>query len=141
MELNNIEKLLEKYLEATATIEEEAILRTYFTTEDVAPHLIAYKALFEYFSTSKREMFTKTIQLKREKNSWKWISVAASILLIVSVFIGNKVTQYKQERKLYVQTQQALTMLSLNLNKGSKAIDELHEFESVKNKVFKQPNK
>ena len=141
MELTNIEKLLEKYLDATTTIEEETILRTYFTSEDVAPHLIEYKALFEYFSESKKETFTKTIQLKTEKRNWKWISVAASFLLIASVFVGYKTNQYRQERKLYAQTQQALAMLSLNLNKGSKAINELQEFELTKDKVFKQPKK
>ena len=39
MELDKIEKLLEKYFEATATVAEEETLRTYFSQESVATHL------------------------------------------------------------------------------------------------------
>ena len=46
MELANIEKLLEKYLNAETTIAEEKMLKNYFLNDNVAPHLIEYQALF-----------------------------------------------------------------------------------------------
>ena len=46
MELANIEKLLEKYQNATTTIAEENKLKDYFLSNNVAPHLQEYQALF-----------------------------------------------------------------------------------------------
>lgn len=139
MELANIEKLLEKYLNAETTIAEEKELKNYFSQGNVAPHLEEYETLFGYFSTSKNERFTKTIQLKSRKLNWKWLSVAASIVLLVSVYTGYQKNQERKAEKVMADTQMALGMLSANLNKGTVAVAHLQQFETTKNKVFKQP--
>ena len=139
MELANIEKLLEKYLNAETTIAEEKELKNYFSKGNVAPHLEEYETLFGYFSTSKNERFTKTIQLKSRKLNWKWLSVAASIVLLVSVYTGYQKNQERKAEKVMADTQMALGMLSANLNKGTAAVAHLQQFETTKDKVFKQP--
>jgi hypothetical protein len=139
MELANIEKLLEKYLNAETTIAEEKELKNYFSKGNVAPHLEEYETLFGYFSTSKNERFTKTIQLKTKRVNWKWLSVAASIVLLVSVYTGYQKNQERKAEKVMADTQMALGMLSANLNKGTAAVAHLQQFETTKNKVFKQP--
>ena len=139
MELANIEKLLEKYLDAETTIAEEKQLKSYFLSDNVAPHLQEYQSMFGYFSTSKNERFTKTIQLKSQKVNWKWLSVAASVVLLVSVYTGYQNNQQKKAEKIYQETQMAFGMLAANLNKGNVAIAQLQYFENTKNKVFKQP--
>lgn len=139
MELANIEKLLEKYQDAMTTIAEENELRNYFLSDNVAPHLEEYKALFGYFSASKNERFTKTIQLKSQKRNWKWLSVAASVVLLVSVYTGYQNNQRAEAERIYEETQVAFNMLSTNLNKGNDAITQLQHFENTKNKIFKQP--
>ena len=139
MELANIEKLLEKYLNAETTIAEEKELKNYFSKGNVAPHLEEYETLFGYFSTSKNERFTKTIQLKSRKLNWKWLSVAASIVLLVSVYTGYQNNQERKAEKIMADTQMALGMLSANLNKGTAAVAHLQQFETTKDKVFKQP--
>ena len=48
MELTNIEKLLVKYENAETTLEEENSLRTYFSSNKVAPHLKEYQLIFNY---------------------------------------------------------------------------------------------
>ncbi|UMB54574.1 hypothetical protein MKD41_03670 [Lutibacter sp. A64] len=141
MELANIEKLLEKYLDAETSIAEEKELKNYFLSDNVAPHLQEYQAMFGYFSTSKNERFTKTIQLKRKKTNWKWLSVAASIVLLVSVYTGYQNNQQKKAEKIYAETRMAFGMLAANLNKGNDAILQLQHFEDTKNKIFKQPKK
>jgi hypothetical protein len=139
MELTNIEKLLEKYLEATTSIAEENTLREYFLSNQVAPHLQQYQPLFGYFAASKDERFTKTIQLKSQKRNWKWLSIAASVVLLVSVYSGYDNYQDRLEaERVYAETKMALTMLSANLNKGNDAIAQLQHFEDTKNKIFKQ---
>jgi len=139
MELVNIEKLLEKYLDAETSIAEENELKVYFSGDDVAPHLEEYRALFGYFTASKNERFTKTIQLKSQKLNWKWLSVAASIILLVIAYTGYQKTQQTKAEKIYNETQMAFNILSANLNKGTEAIVELQEFETTTNKILKQP--
>lgn len=141
MGLANIEALLEKYLNAETTIAEEKKLKAYFSSDNVAPHLEKYQAMFGYFSTSKNERFTKTIQLKRKKMNWKWLSVAASVVLLVSVYTGYQSNQKRKAERIYAKTQMAFGMLSANLNKGNEAILQLQHFEDTKNKIFKQPKK
>ena len=90
MELANIEQLVEKYLNATTTLQEEETLRNYFLSENVAPHLQEYQYMFSYFKKSKDEIYTKPIQIKPKKTNLKWLSVAASVVLLFSVYVGNQ---------------------------------------------------
>ncbi len=141
MELANIEKLLEKYENAETTIAEEIELKNYFSNGNVAPHLKEYQAIFGYFSTSKNERYTKTIQLNSQKKSWKWLTVAASVVLLVSVYNGYENIQQRKAERVYAETIVALELLSTNLNKGNVAIAQLQRFEDTTNKIFKQPKK
>ncbi|WP_457616945.1 hypothetical protein [Lutibacter sp.] len=139
MELANIEKLLEKYLNAETTLAEENDLKNYFLSDNVAPHLLEYKSLFEYFSISKSERYTKTIHLKSQKKKWKWLSVAASLVLIVSVYSIKQANDRRIAEKAYADTQKAFNLLSTNLNKGTVAIGgQLKNIETVERKIFKQ---
>ncbi len=85
MELANIEELVEKYLDATTTLQEEATLKNYFTGGNVAIHLQEYAYLFNYFATAKEEQFKKTINLApKKKRNLTWFSAAASIVPTVT---------------------------------------------------------
>ncbi|SDW90495.1 hypothetical protein SAMN05444411_102432 [Lutibacter oricola] len=141
MELANIEKLLEKYENAETSIAEENELKNYFLSNNVPEHLQEYQALFGYFSTSKQERYTKTIQLKSQKWNWKLLSVAASVILLVSIYGGHYKVQQNRAEKAYNESQLAFGMLSANLNKGTVAITQLQEFEIAKNKALKQSKK
>ena len=141
MELVNIEKLLQRYLDAETTIAEENKLKNYFLSDNVAPHLAAYKSLFEYFSISKKEELTKPIQLKSEKRNWRWLSVAASVVLLVSLYTGYENNQQREAEKIYNETQMAFNMLSANLNRGNDAILQLQHFDKTTKKIFNQPKK
>ena len=144
MELANIEKLLEKYLDATTTLQEEAILKNYFTGGSVAKHLQEYAYLFNYFATSREETFTKTISLepkKSKKRNLTWFSVAASVTLLVSLFFGkqqyNKNKQRKEAQRIYAQVSKGLGLLSKNLKKGEQALAVLYTYENTINKILK----
>ncbi|XRE44871.1 hypothetical protein ACIVBQ_003075 [Tenacibaculum discolor] len=156
MELANIEKLLDKYLDAETTLQEEQTLQEYFTSNNVAPHLQEHSMMFGYFKQSKDETFTKTIQLKPEKTkkNWKWLSVAASVVLLFSVFMGNEEYKKYQQRKQFAQIKEALQLVSVNLNKGNDAlyavsnnlkkgndaIEQLGAYEETVNKVINTVN-
>lgn len=144
MESIKIEKILEKYFEGTTTLQEETILKDYFTKETIAPHLQEYKALFMYFNTAKEESYTKTIQLTTKKSQRKnrfWLSIAASIVVLISVFISKEqyeLYQQKQEAEhLYAQVSKGLLLLSTNLQKGEQAVASLYAYEEAVHRVTK----
>ncbi|WP_431166485.1 hypothetical protein [Tenacibaculum halocynthiae] len=157
MELASIEKLLDKYLKAETTLQEEKVLQKYFRSNNVAPHLHEYSVMFNYFKESKDEVFTKTIQLKPEikrKKNWKWLSVAASVVLLISIYTGKQKYDEHLQRKQFAQIKEALQMVSINLNKGNEAlyavssninkgknaIGQLSTYENTVNKVLKTVN-
>jgi hypothetical protein len=144
MELANIEKLVEKYLDATTTLQEEATLKDYFTGGFVAKHLQEYAYLFNYFDTAREETFTKTISLKptkSKKRNLKWFSVAASVALLFSVFVGkqqyDKNMQRKEAQRIYAQVSKGLELLSRNLKKGEQAVANLYRYEDGVHKILR----
>ena len=101
--MNNIENLLEQYFEGNTSAEEEAMLRRFFTSEDIPENLAMYKPLFAYFddemrnndATSKTQEITREIRPKSankptHKTNRKfvlWISgVAACAAILVGMF-------------------------------------------------------
>ena len=140
MELANIEKLVEKYLNAETTLQEETTLKNYFTEGSVAPHLQEYAYMFNYFATAKDETYTKTIQLEPKKSktrNFKWLSVAASVMLLFSVFIGKQEYERHQAKKQFEQISKGLRLLSSNLKKGEKAVTNLYTYEDTVKKILK----
>ncbi|WP_341220573.1 hypothetical protein [Polaribacter atrinae] len=140
MELANIEKLVEKYENAETSFQEETTLRNYFTGGNVAPHLQEYEYMFNYFAASKDETYTKTIELepkKSKKRNLKWLSVAASVVLLFSVFIGQQEYKRYQAKKQFEQISKGLMLLSSNLQKGEQALVTLHTYEDTVKKILK----
>ena len=66
MELKLVEQLLEKYFQGETTIAEEKQLKAYFSSNDVAPHLAKYQALFGYFETQKERNSSKNFHYNLE---------------------------------------------------------------------------
>jgi len=139
MDLNNIEKIIEKYLEAETSIAEEKELRSYFSSPNVAPHLKQYKYLFQYFTIAKNETSSKPVPLKPRKNNFKWLTVAASLVLAIGFYTFSEVKTNQEEEALqaYYQTKEALQLLSSNFNTGTEKMLYLNEFDNTKNQIFK----
>jgi hypothetical protein len=144
MELANIEKLVEKYLNAETSLQEEATLKNYFTEGNVPPHLQEFESMFMYFETAKEETYPQTIHLESNKSKRKnlqWISLAASIVLLLSVFVGkNKYSEYqerKEAEKIFAQVSKGFKLLSTNLKKGEQAVATLYTYENKINKILK----
>ena len=86
MELAKIENLLEKYFEAETSIKEEAILKEYFSQDEVPEHLNQYKDLFGFFNESSHETSSRTIHLKKRTISIKWLSIAAMLVFFIGIY-------------------------------------------------------
>ncbi len=137
MELDRIEKLLEKYFEAQTTEAEEQVLRDYFTGDNVAEHLEQYSAMFSFFSSAKQERFTKQVPLKTSKVYYRWISVAAVAVLVFGIYFGNQYQERREAEYAYLQTKKALGLLAQNLDRGTQKVAYLNEFEETKQKIYK----
>lgn len=144
MELDKtIEKLLEKYFDATTTVAEEEELRNYFAQETVAPHLEQYKPMFHYFSVAKEEQYTKQVPLNTGKKiNYGWISAAAAVVLAFGIYFGPDQYRAYQNRKeaefAYQETKKALNLLAENFGKGREHVAHLNEFAVAKSKVFNE---
>tara|TARA_Y100001001_G_scaffold140055_1_gene143251 strand:+ start:437 stop:856 length:420 start_codon:yes stop_codon:yes gene_type:complete len=136
MELDNIEKLLEKYFEANTTVAEEEQLREYFAQESVPAHLEPYKPMFNYFSNAKEERFTKQVPLKTRSNLYKWISVAAVAVLTFGIYLGNEYQERKKAEYAYQETKKAFELLAENFGRGTEKVAYLKEFEEAKQKIY-----
>jgi hypothetical protein len=145
MELRAIEKLLEKYFNAETTIAEEKDLKLYFSSPDVAPHLEQYRSMFGYFSHQAEQKFDKTIPLKTKRHYGRWISVAASVVLLggLLTFYNTQQTEdlgtYDNPEEAFRETQKALQMLSTNVNVGMGSVHYVgKEYEKTKQEIIKE---
>ena len=151
MESVKIEKLLDRYFEGNTSLEEERVLKEYFSGEEVSGHLHEYKEMFNYFSNSSLESSERSIDLRKRTIPLQWLSVAAMLVFflgIYSVYRQNE-AQREEARLAYAETQKALDLISRNLNKGTgaiaqletfnkgtAAIAQLQNFEEAQNRVF-----
>ena len=149
MEFNKMEALLEKYFEGETSIAEENELKNYFSSLNVATHLEQYKPLFGYYSEAKKENFEKELPLIPKKIKTAWLSIAASIAVLLGVgaytyFNVNEVKEnkelgtYDDPKEALEATQKALAMLSNHVNEGVEGIQYIQVYEITKNKVFVQ---
>jgi len=131
MVLNSIEKLIEKYDNGETTLQEEQQLKNYFSKETVAPHLEVYKSMFQYFSQSHEEQFTKEVPLTPRKTIklYKWISVAAVAVLMFGIYIqtsGPTEVERREALLAYNQTMEVFNLVSSKLNQGSESMNALN---------------
>ena len=140
MELDRIEKLLEKYLNASTSITEEKELRTYFSQESIPTHLEQYAPMFQYFSMAKEERFTKQvpipINVRTRRDYFMWVSVAAVAVLMFGIYFGKEYQKQKEIDYAYSETKKALNLLADNFSRGTEKVAYLNEFENTKQKIY-----
>lgn len=140
MELNKIKTILEKYFEASATEAEEQELRNYFTSDGVAPELETYIPMFAYFSKAGEERSVREVPLKTKKDSfsYRWISIAAVLMLMFGLYFGKQVRDQREAEYAYQQTRKAFGLIAQNLDRGTEKVAFLGEFEQTKQKILNQ---
>ena len=152
MELDKIENILEKYFQGETSIAEENQLKEYFSSSNVAQHLEQYKPMFGYFSQVKEQKSTQEIPLKTQKRNVAWLSIAASVVVLLGIgtyfYVSEKdatpvVAQselgtYDNPEEALAATQKALALLSNKVNVGIESVQYINEYEQSKNKIFKQ---
>jgi len=84
LDYKNIDNILNKYFEGLTSLEEEQILRQYFTSENIAVAHEPYKTLFQYFENDKTVTNPKVIRLNHKPKTYK-MYYAASVALLVGL--------------------------------------------------------
>lgn len=113
MNMNDIDKLLEKYFEGETSLGEEQILRNYFLQTKIEDRHKAYKPIFNFFSEEKKEVVVP----KKKINSsfFRWMGVAASILLIAGIWSLFYTPNGKETKSLvYVDGKEITDIRSIN---------------------------
>lgn len=146
MELAKIETLLDAYFEGETSLEQETILRDYFATNNVAPHLAAYQQLFVGLKTAQeevleREIILPTVSTSKETKRW-WYGIAASLLVVIGVasllMPSNQLSQEEQDALMaFNETKETLLLLSKSFNKGTEELAVLGQFTESKNLILK----
>lgn len=143
MELDKtyISKLLSLYEEGETSVEQERELKSYFSTENYDSDFKAFATLFQYFGEESKSV--SPVLNTREKKSSRnfWINIAASICIVLGGFwyYNHYVNQQKieQARLAFETTQNALNVLSFNMNEGLEKLEYVEVFSQQKNKLIK----
>ena len=148
MDLTKIEDLLARYEEGNTTLAEEQILKDYFTTEDIPPHLQEYNSLFTYTVNAKATTFNKDIPYKKRKKRFAFTGIAASIAIALGLFlaVNSPVEEIEQQQlgtiedpeEAYLKAKETLLLVSDALNFGQEELVYVDEFGKVTNKYIKE---
>lgn len=155
METNQIQLLLEKYYEGRSSLEEEKVLRDFFSRSgDDNPELIPLKRQFEIFTTGQSLSFDSNDLESRIINSIEMFEhqqitpvrklkitrymVAASIAIAVilsGLFIirshNKQITDtYTDPQIAYAETQKALLFISSKMNEGIQPLANISKINS-----------
>lgn len=145
MDWQKIELLVEKYFEGNTTIEEEKVLKNYFSSSEVNDSLKQYQPLFSYLQVAKNETVTIKSDVKPKIQFKKWISIAAVFVFIaVLTTVLNLKTNESQDlgtfndpEIAYAETMKALELLATNVNHGMESVYYINEYQQSKNLIFK----
>ena len=164
MNTSEIEVLLEKYYEGETSLAEEQLLRDFFLQKDVPAHLKSHQPLFTFFARERpkeisSEDFEHSITIKIQAENigtgvipaqpkpgrlWYYTGIAATILLLVSLFYtyqhdifnprkSNKMTA--NTTLAYADANEALRVVSVNLNTGLKQVARLQMVDNAMKKI------
>lgn len=148
MDYKEITVLVEKYWEGETSLEEEAVLRDFFSTPHPAlPEALQEAApLFGYFHREAEKVWEAPPVKIVKLSPWRhWMKYAAVIM--VAIGIGYALKQHQQrERQVLIaleqqemndpqkaldETKKALQLLAKNLHKGTSKMQQLSYFNEA----------
>lgn len=160
MEYQEIEEILNRYLEGESTLEEETMLKKYFSRTDLPDDQREMKDLFMYFNTARVESkpdFDVSDHLNSIiENEWKkdtqnrfrriltWAGSAAAVLVLsFGIFqYMNKPKAvikdtYQDPKQAYLETKRALLLVSRTMNHNTARLKYLAKVDQSFNQMKK----
>ena len=164
MDYNMIKDLLDKYWNCETSLEEEAELRTYFSSGEVHKDLKSYAPLFQYFKSESGiriskdfdKKITRQFETGEKPAKQRFLSIfykvaAAVIFILFFVTIHQRFIDVKDKavtvvkdtfddpEKALEETKKALLLVSEKWNKGKSNISKLSEFNKAE-KIIRNEN-
>lgn len=145
MELDKIEKLLERYDEGETSLSEEKLLREYFLNAEVPEHLKSYQLMFMFSAKQAEKTFENMPKVSSKRNWYTWSSIAAILIVALGIFFFNDSSRMLNEKDLGTisdeelalqKTKETLNMVSQIMNEGKSDLVYLKEFNKTTNKII-----
>lgn len=138
MEYDKLKTLLNRYLEAETTVEEEQWLAQYVNTNQVPEEFVWAKALFAYTSNQKA---VEVLSVDNDiRSSSKLLRIAASVALIIVTSFGvYRLEENHKEKQLqlaYQQTRGAFDLIAEQMNKAAYKASYLTYYEQSINTLI-----
>jgi len=160
MEYSEIEELLNRYLEGETTLEEEALLREYFSQSGLSPKHLEMQEMFRYFADANHAAaapFDITDELSaviecewkketrnRFRHAFAWAGSAAAVLAIsfgiyhyLNTSEATVKDTFKDPRMAYLETKRALLLVSNTMNRNTASLKYLAKVDESFNHIKK----
>lgn len=147
MELIKIESLLKKYDEGETSLNEEKLLKEYFSSGETPEHLKEYREMFNFSKNEKEISYPGELGVKSKMKSYAFIGIAASILLAIGIFTfqynqqnilsGSELGTIENPEEAFLKTKETLQMIAEVLNNGQEELQYVEEFNNTTNKYIK----
>jgi len=146
MDYKAIDKILNKYFEGNANLEDEMLLKKYFASEQIAAKHLAYKPMFNYFAQVQKTTNPKPIQLKTKQVKKNYIlAIAASLIIGLGLF--SMIYQHQNINTTLIAAQEnknikkdeaikTLQKFSKNAGEGIRQAGALSMFGQTTQRVF-----
>lgn len=141
---SSINNLKEKYWEGKSSLDDERQLKRIISESDASKSEIEY---FEFLMKKGNEKSPVSFKHPAKKSGKRfYMQIAAGILLILSTtfYLLKPEPQdpflVKDPQQALLITQNALAMVSGNMKKGKKYVNELNEIEKAKDIFFNEIN-
>lgn len=153
MKPEEVKRLLEKYYDGESTLEEELVLKKYFSRNDVPEDLAEEKEIFGYYiqsvaipepsvSFEKRIISAldtvdhQSVNLKRRKIFGIITGIAAAIIMLAGSYFffiqrSEPRDTYSDPEIAYAETMKILYNVSSRLNQGTRALDRIGSMQEV----------
>jgi len=86
MDYKAIDNTLNRYFDGTSTLEEERLLKQYFSSAQVRPEHLAYKPLFDHYGNALNVTNPKQVRLPYKKQKNYKLAIAAVLILGLGMF-------------------------------------------------------
>lgn len=160
MDYQKINELLEKYFESKTTLEEEILIREYFSKTDLPAEHQYLKQMFQYFNEEKIHGNSE-LNINAELNSlienqWKkdtkvklyralkWTGRVAAIIIVAIgtyIYFNKPSTEikdtYSNPDQAYIETKRALMYVSYCMNRNTANLKYLAEIDKSYKKLSK----
>jgi len=132
---SQIDNLLERYWNGDTTLEEEAVIKTYFKSN---PSLSNDGTYFRYLH-KKSELKMEEVKTNTKKRTWVSAAATVTIGLLTAFLIINNANKdpfaVEDPKEAYEATRNALMMIGAGLNEGQSHTLELTKFNKAKEEL------